>query len=496
MKKVNVILCFVLFFNVWVYAQKIAFDSKYVTVGVISNEWPSVLNNDPNIRRIGNLPIGNTDERSLVDSKIGKKVLDLLLQRDKDGLHMDRLYEQALQNTTIEEVEIALKDISAESKDVLKREIAHQLLKNNYIIVFKTITDGKKTKKYWNVYHVEIDDKIIEQTYLNWRNLSIYDKIDVPIKFVAKGKVKRNFVSGEGYDELVYDIAKKVPAFAVRGPVVSRYPFEARIGSQMGVSNSGRIYVYRFKEDNKGNLYSKKICTTRATDVSPNSTRMFTISGTFPSTKKGDIAVLRDHHRSSVSLMGQASFGDDARYGGRMQYEYLLDFSKHGVAQSVLAAIGYNRHNKEPEGIWWDDSKSIQPVLNNANFSVGYGVGFNILGRIEIMPYLMAGYQYSFVTGGDDHMYYWDNDYQYPGDSEIGHWINLSSKDKDETTYLDYHSFIAHGGARVSVNLWYPLQLLIGADYNFGTKKSSLSPLLERHTINRINFYAGLRLHL
>ena len=486
MKRAYLLLTLLLLSSIAANSQKITFDAKYVTVGVMSNEWPWALKNNPNIRQIGELSIGNTNERGLNESKVGKKVLDLLLQRDQNGLHMDKLYEQALQNTTIEEVEIAFKDISAESKDVLKREIAHQLLKNNYIIVFNTIANGKKIKKYWNVYHVEIDDKIIEQAYLNWRNLSVYDKIEVPVKFVAKGKVKRNFVSGESYDELVFDIAKKVPAFAIRGPVISRYPFEARIGSQMGVSNSGRIYVYRFKEDNKGDLYSKKICTTRATDVSSNSTRMFTISGTFPSTKKGDIAVLRDHHRSSVSLMGQASFGDDARYGGRLQYEYLLNFSKHGIAQYFLAAVGYNRHNKEPEGVCWNESGSIQPTLNNMSISLGYGLGVNFLGRFEFMPYILAGYQYSLYTGSNE-IICWDNNKEA--------WVSLVDRDSN-VGYVRYHSFVAHGGARLSVNLLYPLQLLVGADYNYGTKKPSLSPLLDCHTLDRINFYAGLRLHL
>ena len=84
-------------------------------------------------------------------NRIEKQVLDILFQRDGSGLHMDRLYEDALQNTTVEELEVALRDASAESNDVLKREVAHQLLKNNYIIIFRTeITtksDGTLKKK-------------------------------------------------------------------------------------------------------------------------------------------------------------------------------------------------------------------------------------------------------------------------------------------------------------------------------------------------------------
>lgn len=492
MKRIYLFYTLLLLCNIAANSQKLVFDAKYVKVGVMSNEWPSCMANNPNLRDLGRLQGESFDQ-----DRIGKQVLDLLFQRDTNGLHMDKLYEQALQNTTIEELEVAQKDASAEVQDILKREVAHQLLKNNYIIVFEKRQKRKKVKKYWVAYHVEIDDNIISQAYLNWRTPSTYDQIKVPVRFVAEGKVPDDTFDS---NELMYAIGKKVPAFAVCGPVESRRPFLARIGGEMGVKERGTVFVYRFKEDNQGSLYSKKVCTARVTNVTPSHSTLYPISGLFPSTKKGDIAVLKDRHRSSVSVMGQGSFGEDARIGGRLQYEYLLDFSSKGIAQYLITAVGYNRHTKEPAGVWWDETKTIQPTLNNANISVGYGAGFNFLGRLEIMPYILVGYQYSFLTGGNNPMYYWDNEYQYPGDDQIGWWrdlyfrgLNGSHTEEDKGLY--YHSFIAHGGVRLCVNLWYPLQLMVGADYNVATGKSSMAPLIDRHTLNRINLYAGLRLH-
>lgn len=483
MKRIYLVFQFLLLMGTISYAQKPSFDSKYIKVGVMSNEWPSCMANNPNLRNLGTLQGATIDQ-----NRIGKQVLDILFQRDGNGLHMDRLYEDALQNTTVEELEVALRDASAESKNVLKREIAHQLLKNNYIVIFRTEIKGEKKdgtpkiKKYWSVYHVEIDDRIIQQAYLNWQNQRVYDQIQVPIKLVAQGKVPKNSFDN---NELVYDIAKKVPAFAVRGPVTSRFPFTARMGQDMDVKKVSRVSVYRFVEDKTGNYYSKEICKARTTDVATDVTRMFMISGSFPSTKKGDVAVLKDRHRSSISLMGQGSFGNDARIGGRLQYEYLLDFSKHGVAQYLIGAIGYNRHDKEPDGIWWDGSMTIQPILNNANISLGYGIGFNFLGRMELMPYIMGGYQYTFITGGNNPMYYWNN--------QQGMWSNLYGI--NDNAGLSHSGFVGHAGARLSVNIWYPLQLSIGADYNLSTKSSKLNPFLDRHTLNRLNLYAGFRLH-
>ena len=116
------------------------------------------------------------------EQNVGKRVLDILFQRDNEGLHMDRLYDQALQNTTIEEIEVAIQDASAETKDVLKKEISRQILKNNYVVVFQTISwttkrKKTKTKKFWHVFHIDINDRIIDQAFLNWENPENYNLI-------------------------------------------------------------------------------------------------------------------------------------------------------------------------------------------------------------------------------------------------------------------------------------------------------------------------------
>lgn len=461
-------------FGIKTSAQKIQFDSKYIKVGLVTNEDFSDFSDSGIFRDLGDVKLGNKapiSENLLNQQNVGKQILDRLFLRDEKGLHMDRLYDEALSNTIISEIEVAMQDVSADEKDILKREVAHQFLKNNYILHFYT---NEKGKKYWEVFHVEIDNKIIQQAYSNWRNPVAYDQIHVPVKFVAKGKVGRN------QNTLVYRIAKKVPAFAVRGIVLERHPFTAEIGKKLGVKNSDRIFVYRFKEDSKGNIYSKKVCTARTTKAMDNSTKLFMISGKLPSTKKGDVAVLRDRHHSSVSLMGQASFGNDSRIGGRLMYDYLLHFSQAGMAQYFLFAVDYNKYKKEPLGIWWDENnKKAQPTLSHANFSIGYGLGINILGRIEVMPYLMGGLQVSMVTG-NNHLYYWEN----------------KSEDWKEMEANGNLGIAAHAGIKASINVWYPLQLTFGADYNVSVSTpETTDPIFNRHSLNRVNVYAGLRLH-
>ena len=484
MKRLYVVLQCLLFVGIYSYSQQhFSFDSKYVKVGVMSNEWPSCLAKNPNLRNLGTLS-GISFDRN----RIGKQFLDSLFQRDANGLHMDRLYEEALKNTTVEEIEVALKDASAEAKDVLKRQVAHQLLKNNYIVTFRTEEKLKrngriKIKKYWTVYHVEIDDRIIEQAYLNWKNPSLYDRIEVPVKMVAQGKVP---LKAFDENELIYDIAKKVPAFAVRGPVISRHPFVARIGNNLGVKQAARIYVYRVKENKKGEIYSTKVCSSRATDVSANSTKMLIISGAYPSLKKGDIAVLKDKHGSSLNIMGQYSPGEDYRIGGKLEYNYLVHLSKKGVAHYFQAGAEYNQFAKEPAGVWWDGDNTVQPTLYSYALTLGYGIGLPFWGRFEFVPNVNIGFQVWGASKSGCRR--WDSDYEttvsYPDDWRGG--------------------AITYFGAKLYANIWYPVQLVLGADYNLSIlpKKTesednylNMTRITNCHHINRINFYGGLRIN-
>ena len=486
------LLSFLLLFAVEASAQRLSFDSKYIKVGVIDNGVydMTVFQADPNIRYLGsvNAPFKENIDgsrasmeaaaRTLTEAGAGKQVLDLLLQRDAEGLHFDRLYAEALTNTTVEEVNEAKLDISAETKDVLKKEISRQLLKNNFIVLFsyKEKSDGKK-KYYWNVFKVEIDDKIIEQAFLTWNDMERYDQIKVPVKYVARGKVD---------DNLALEISKKVPEFAVRGPVYSRHPFFARVGAGQGVKSGDLLYIYRSYLDDDNTMYSRKVCTVRATDVYADSTRLYTISGKFASRKRGDIAVYKGAHRWSLAVMGQASFGDDPRYGARMLWEYRAGrFSKNGFTSYVLVGFDFNTFKKDPEGVWWDtNGNPKQPMLMGGAFNLGYGLGFNFLGRLELMPYFLVGLQYATLTNLDLQYY----------DKEQGGWTTLNDNGE---AYNGTLFASGHAGLRLNVNLWYPVQLTLGADYNYNLPlDKKFEAAYDNHELNRVNFYAGLRFNL
>ena len=255
MKKTLFIL-FVLFLfdSAFSYSENLVFDYKYVKIGVVSNDNYHCFENNPNFRFMGK-------------TGSGKDVLDKLFCRDKNGLHIDKLWADALKNTILEEEEIAELDASASKNEVLKKDISRQLLKNNYIIDVYEIEerdklDNRKTYIKWTVSHIDIDDNIIDQVFLNWNDLDTYDKIIVKTTVVASGRFRKSamFIDenvGLGKKKtLITEIAKKVPQFAIRGTILSKHPTKANVTKSQGVRRNDVFNIYGLKENRNGELSS------------------------------------------------------------------------------------------------------------------------------------------------------------------------------------------------------------------------------------------------
>lgn len=90
----------------------------------------------------------------------------------------------------------------------------------------------------------------------------------------------------------------------------------------------------------------------------------------------------------------------------------------------------------------------------------------------------MIGYQRTFLTDRKP-LIFW----------------NCDAEDWTTLDFYEYNAFVGHAGVRLSVNIWYPLQLMIAADYNYTTEDKRFKPITDRHEMNRVNLYAGFRLH-
>ena len=114
--------------------------------------------------------------------------------------------------------------------------------------------------------------------------------------------------------------------------------------------------------------------------------------------------------------------------------------------------------------------------------NLGYGIGWHFLGRLELMPYALVGAQLAGLTKGDLQYY----------NEEQERWTDFPGGMAGITPF-----FAGHAGLRLNVNLWYPVQLTVGADYNCNiplNKKNEAA--YDNHDLNRLNFYAGLRFNL
>lgn len=456
--------------NVFPIQGKVLYDQKALTVGVLSNESYPQFSDNHNIRFLGKFP----SEELLING--GQITLDKLFNLNSPSI--ENLYRQAFKESTKEEFEIAIKDISADPKTILESEGAIQLIKNNYIVLFENI-DYKKKK--WTVYHVEIDDEIINQVFYNWNNPSMLKQINIPLKLIASGKIKTKQMG-----DIIFKISKKVGAFAIRGPVLSENPVTAYITKIQGVEPGYLVKVFQTNENPKGELYSKTVSHCFVVQTNDKNSQIKVVGGRKPSYKKGDIAIVTGMIKHAFNLEGEYSFGNDWRAGGKFLYEiggYVKNISLNGIL-----GIGINQFNKEPLKVWHQEnslsSNSIQPSLRTYSIIAGVDIGYSFLTKFEIIPYFTFGLGVSSLTKQG---YMWNAETQTLEKSRIFKGIPLE------------------GGIKLAYNLYYPLQLLIGANFNYyAVLHQSIDDDLHRnqtwenivanrHKFNRLNFTVGFR---
>jgi hypothetical protein len=178
-------------------------------------------------------------------------------------------------------------------------------------------------------------------------------------------------------------------------------------------------------------------------------------------------------------------------------WDHILNFSKSGIAHYFLFDIEGRIYQKEPVGAWAlisaYDSKNyenIKPQLYEAGMHFGSGLGFNFLSRFELMPYFLIGCNYDYL------------DYKTSSSkSDDIQLINLNNGQtfltKDSKPTRTPHGTFAvtgYAGVKLNINLWYPVQWTIGADYNYSYyPQNDRKQLMMMHYYNRLNVYVGLR---
>lgn len=411
------------------------------------------------------------------EENVGKSILDALFCYDGTSLSEEELENLAMRNVLLADDERAAYGV-IEKENILKEDYL-PILENNYIFFnyTKTSSGKKKDKEFWVVYKVDINKDILDMVFNSWNDIEKYNQIKVTISYVASGKKRSNMT------KMKREISHKVPAFAIRGQVISRSPFKMNIGKREGVKNRDKIVIYRSKEK-KGKMVSSRVSTTRACNVADSTAYLYTFAGGQASYKKGDIAVLEPHKNSSVIFTGNYM---DHSYNLNFTYDNRVKLSPLGFSQYFIAMLGVGTYDNFNKRLYMTENGDLvySPII--MNFGLGYGIGYEFAHCVEIMPYFMAqweGMLFSEAESSSSQAY-------------------RSSEGSEATS----NSIRFPVGARLNLNIVYPVQLVVGAEYIFNIKipvndSSSTKVYSDPEKFffkptgykrNGLNIYAGLR---
>ena len=417
---------------------------------------------------------------------IGKKILDILFQYDGHHLSEDLLKERAWKHVQLVDEERA--NIGIIDKETILREDYLPILQNNYIFLAEeenigknfwqvlgetaalmdgdTITASMYEDRYkinWIVFKVQIDEGTLNQVFNCWDNMKLYNQIDVPIVYVASGSIKKsNNKLHSVRNALLRSVSKKVEAFAIYGQVIDNHPLKINVGSEKNVIKGDQFYIYRQHLNKQGRVSSKKVGSARAGIVDMKDSRLFLSSGTV-SYKTGDIAVLHEDNGVGHSLTyNWLNMEYDTKYQGlTYTFDKRLGFNRHGFSTYCLASVGLlSEMGMLPNQKLFD---SDAPLF--LDLGLGLGLGKVFLSRIEIVPYIQLHYMIGLDPDGE----YDDYDFS--------------------------QAFKLPIGVRFNVNLFHPLQLTMGAEYNIlATKDGETWGESSGEIESGIGLFAGLRL--
>lgn len=470
------------------------FDSKSQIIGITGDYAALVEGGFANKFFDNKVDLNNCivlDKKGRIDAKAtlrmlntvgaGKKVLNYLFQYNGKSLSEHLLKERAYENRQLYDEELASQNIIG--SDAL-RENYGDVLKNNYIYFQHNYSS---TKISWAVYHVEIDQDTWGDVFACWTDMDKYKQIEVKVTLVASGKSHTSMVGLERNRQL-RDLAKKVPQFAIRGQV-HRNPFGAYVGIKNGIARDDRMYIYRQFGEGE-DVHSRKVSTVRVVSTDKEDCELYSIAGGVASMKKGDVAVLREDSKTNFSFYGQLEKNSQSL---NLMIDKSFGYTRTGFANHILLQLGYGQFKNQGDyyyAIYRDMFK--QTLLYEApqilQAGLGYGLGWTVLNRMEIMPYFLVQYEGLLM-----------NHAKTSKDKPV-----LNSSDNEKPRELFGNSVRVPLGIKANINIAYPFQLFVGAEYNpiaisisddyDVVKKSFLNTTGFKR--NGLSYYAGFRICL
>lgn len=379
----------------------------------------------------------------LDQQEVGNEIISFWYMRDRNGMMSDELILKrgmySVRDQDILNSQVSKVGISALG------ERGYDLVAGSYVFVLDYYNLSRRDDTYSVevnavIYKLAYDEDMLSQVYDAWiydddtteekrRKNNIFNSIDVPLELVTNVVASGSSLSSyqdaisTAYSNAIYRSEKSVEEWNVTSSIISTRPLKAKIGTKEGVRNGQRFQVHKIVEDRKGNVNSRSVGYVRATDVANNSSvatgsteasSFYQISG--GSVEEGMILKQKNDLRLGVTVSG--SFGGYSPF--EIGVEYLEHINTKGTSRYIMFDLGF------------DAASSGGVSVAYVTASIGMGLAFRPIRQIEVMPFAQLGCD--VLSSGDVYI-------------------------DDEYEFMNWTSWVARAGARLSWQVIYPVQI-------------------------------------
>ena len=434
-------------------------------------------------------PVSGPNEVSAIktqlqEQQVAKLILNYWLQYDGKKFGSEIIEKRARYNATDADY---LKDQA--SKVQTLSYSGRNLMKNTFIMVAGPTSVEKKTDKkgkiFYNVkssahvYQVVLNDSILEEIWSNWLDdestpemIQKYELLALeidPVASVASSETDSDLSKAvaSSCNELLEKLENKIDKWQVVTSVYRRHPLGAKIGKKEGLKNSDRYAAYKIIEDENGELTYKRIAYVRATDISDNArdaegntdlSTFYQISGR--GIKEGMYLKQKKDAKFSVSVSG--NFGGYSPLS--VEFDRLLS-TKHTLGLMQYAGIS----------IGGDFGKTFGENAFYVPIAINYGFGIHPVRVLELLPSVGIGADY----------------YGRPDDLSTG-----SSDGDSESKFFKQIAYFARGGMKIGLQVCYPVQIFIRADYAYKISEGEYYISCDSHKrFGKVTFGAGIKIN-
>lgn len=441
-------------------------------------------------------------------NNIGKEIVCTLFNRNSQTGEMsaEQIYNRGLYN--VSDQNILESQATKRGVEGLK-DSGFSLISNCHILVLDYANIRYEYKKgnndnsdfYWYatpaayLFKIEWDNSKQDQLFNCWidkntspteRNskMQAFEKLYIPMKFVIRiadddrsestgiEKQQRKIDNGEkrkysndelkenafvkmiseAADDLGGRIENKYESFQIQNSIYSIRPVKAKIGKKEGVKVNDRYFVYELVAQNDNSTKLTRKGVVKATTHIAENRQVAT--GNSPTTEFYQIAggkleagmTLKEKRSCYLNLDLGYRYGElEGIYAGLNTSLYATRATSHHIMLQVTG---------------WDKAVT-------ASIDYGFGLRCN---NFEIYPYIGVGLD-SFLKDDDE------------ADTD-----NKAGKN---------NAWLAQGGLRFHLNIYYPVQLFGGVEYNYPFSEGENykeKKITKDRDIEGFNLYGGLRI--